>query len=436
MRTEDQGRRTKDEQRQVSDPDVIVVGAGPAGATAARALALGGARVRLLERDRFPRNKPCGGGITMRVMRRFPYLRDAIGRIPAHYVSRLRLESPDGAGVTLESAEPAVLLVRRVEFDELVATLAVEAGAELSEGVAIAQAAEREGGVELRARDGRVFRAPVVIAADGVNGVIARRLGFNPGWSRSSLALDMMEETPAAHLSADPATLWVSYGYGASHGYAYIFPKCDHVNVGVGYLLSDFRQRAAGAPYELQRKLVESLRDRGVVRGASSRAHFTPYLIPVGGPLPVTARGRVLLAGDAGGFVNGYTAEGIYYAMVSGDLAAAAILGDGFGQRSEVGDRHRGHRAPGRRSLSGRYVRAWRREIGGELRDSVLIRRYLFRDVGRVARVVTGAQDYPAVASSIIGYATGAVSYRAARRAVLARFPRVWLRLARLHLLG
>jgi len=122
--------------------------------------------------------------------------------------------------------------------------------------------------------------------------------------------------------------------------------------------------------------------------------------------------------------------------MVSGDLAARAILGDGDGQKSEVEDRYRGHLASGRRSLAGRYVRAWRREIGGELRDSILIRRYLFCDVGRVARVVSGAQQYPAVATTIISYATGAVSYRAARRAVLARFPRVWLRLARLHLLG
>jgi flavin-dependent dehydrogenase len=78
-------------------------------------------------------------------------------------------------------------------------------------------------------------------------------------------------------------------------------------------------------PYELQRKFVDRLRSGGVVVGDSVRANFTPFLIPVGGPLRRPGRGRVLLAGDAGGFVNGFTAEGIYYAMVSGELAARTV---------------------------------------------------------------------------------------------------------------
>ncbi|HEY6213927.1 MAG TPA: FAD-dependent oxidoreductase, partial [Vicinamibacterales bacterium] len=73
------------------DPEVVIVGAGPAGATAARALASAGVRVTLLDRARFPRNKPCGGGISLRVLRRFPYLSSALPRIATHTVTRLRL---------------------------------------------------------------------------------------------------------------------------------------------------------------------------------------------------------------------------------------------------------------------------------------------------------------------------------------------------------
>src|SRR5262249_13820978 len=141
----------------------------------------------------------------------------------------------------------------------------------------------------------------------------------------------------AALRDVDPSTLWVAYSYDpgrrngrtAPEGYAYIFPKRDHVNIGIGYVLSYFRGKVDAAPYELQRAFVDDLRSRGIVIGESQRRNFTPFLIPVGGPLAEPGRGRVLLAGDAGGFVNAFTAEGIYYAMVSGDLAGRAVLKNG-----------------------------------------------------------------------------------------------------------
>ena len=97
----------------------------------------------------------------------------------------------------------------------------------------------------------------------------------------------------------------------------------------------------------------------------------------MGGPIAQTWRGRVLVAGDAGGFVNAYTAEGIYYAMVSGELAGRAILEDA------AFDDPRGGTTAG-----ARYECGWRGEIGAELRDSVLIQKYLFRDAARIDVVV------------------------------------------------
>ena len=94
----------------------------------------------------------------------------------------------------------------------------------------------------------------------------------------------------------------------------------------------------------------------------------------------------MLLAGDAGGFVNGFSAEGIYYAMVTGDLAAGAILRRALGRGAWRGDPAQARRA---------YVRAWRREIGAELRDSVLIQKYLFHSPPRMDRVVRAAQRRP-----------------------------------------
>jgi len=397
---------------------VLVVGAGPAGATAARALALARVPVRILDRAAFPRNKPCGGGISMRALRRFPYLERALDRIPTHAVARLYLEGPDGEAAVVESDGPAALMIRRIEFDALLVSLAQEAGAELVTGAEVVQAREDRDTVTLTTRDGRCFASPVVIAADGVHSVVARRIGMNEGWSASAVALDMMEETPRSALrDLDPSTLWVSYGFNppesapvkghkAAEGYAYIFPKRDHVNIGIGYVLSHYREAISAPPYALQRAFVASLRDRGVVAGESVRNNFTPFLIPVGGPLRTPARGRVLLAGDAGGFVNGFTAEGIYYAMVSGEHAARTVAAAGAVSQ-----------------LARRYRRACDYEIGAELRDSVLLQRFLFADRRRIARVIDGASREPEMTRSILEFAAGRGTYRQLRRRLLAGAP-------------
>src|SRR5262245_62152587 len=401
---------------------VIVVGAGPAGATAARTLAAAGVTVYLLDRSKFPRNKPCGGGISARALLRFPYLAGHLPGIATHHVSRLHLEGPDGDSTVVESDSPAALLIRRFEFDALLVSLAVDAGAQLVPGVEIVQASQSADRVTLTARDGRRFEAPFVIAADGAHSVVARRLGVNRGWPAASVALDMMEETPRERLrDVDPSTLWVAYGYQpsgsaaplgrrAAEGYAYIFPKRDHVNIGIGYVLGHYKQHVAHAPYQLQRDFVDHLRRRGIVEGESVKDNFTPHQIPVGGPLARPAKGRVLLVGDAGGFVNGVTAEGIYYAMVTGELAAAAIVQQ--------------HQQP-IRQLAMSYQRAWQREVGAELRDSVLIQRYLFGDRRRIARVIRGATREPEITRLILDFATGGIGYGALRWRLLRQTP--WL---------
>ena len=395
--------------------DVIVVGAGPAGATAARALASSGARVRLIDRARFPRNKPCGGAISLRALARFPHLATALEQFSTHWLSRLHLEGPAGRAAVIESDGPAALMIRRIEFDHALVRLAVAAGVELIEDVEITQATEKDDLVALVARDGRRFESPWVVAADGVYSVVARRLGLNPGWPPTAVALDMMEETPQENLAAtDPSTIWVSYGYHGNEGYAYVFPKQSHVNVGVGFVLDHYRSRVHEAPYDVQAKFVESLRRQGVLEGRSSREHFTPYQIPVGGTLPRTATRRVLLAGDAGGFVNGITAEGIYYAMVSGDLAARALAGEG----------------------PAAYPALWTREIGRELADAVLVQRDLLTAPVRIDRIVDGAPSMRTLSDVLLRYIQGDVTYGQARRRLLWSLPLAAARLFLRHVRG
>jgi geranylgeranyl reductase family protein len=400
------------------DAEVIVAGAGPAGAVAARTLALAGVDTLVVDRAGFPRNKPCGGGVSARAEKRFPWLADALDGIDVHRISRLHLEGPAGAVLDLESPGPSVFLIRRVEFDAALVRAAVGAGARIASGFEITQASADESGVTVKARDGRTLRAPMVVAADGVHSVIAKRLGVNRRWPHASVALDMMEETPVETLRADrPDVLWVAYAYGGLDGYAYVFPKVRHVNVGIGCLLSHFKGEMPGRPYALQERFVSSLVESGVLHGTSDKRHFTPFLIPVGGPLKRAHAGRVLFAGDAGGFVNAFTAEGIYYAMVSGALAGQAIAAV---------------RASGRAADAGpTYDRLWRAELGSELSDAVLVQRYLFSSPARVQHVVRGAAAMPSLVNMILEYARGDLSYASLRRRIILRFPLTALRLAR-----
>ena len=391
------------------DAEVIVAGAGPAGAVAARTLAKAGVQTLLVERAAFPRNKPCGGGISVRALRRFPWLTEALGAIDVHHIGTLHLEGPGGATLDVTSPDPSVLLVRRVEFDYALVRAAEVSGARLVERFEITQAEATDDHVELKARDGRRLRAPFVVAADGVHSVIGKRLGVNPRWPAGSLAIDMMEETPLETLRAErPDVLWVAYAYNGLDGYAYVFPKVRHVNVGIGCLLAHFKGEVPERPYELQRQFVHSLVGAGVLHGESDRRHFTPFLIPVGGPLRRAHAGRVLFAGDAGGFVNAITAEGIYYAMVAGELAGQALA------------RARGG---GVRSVGRAYDRAWRSEIGVELSDAVRVQRFLFHSHPRVAGAIRAAASRRWLVDLILKYVRGDMGYHALRRRLLLRFP-------------
>src|SRR2546425_10173366 len=108
---------------------VLVAGAGPAGATAALTLARAGVSVKLIDRSAFPRNKPCGGGISLRVLRRVPYLGRELPHLATHFISRLCLEGPAGGSTVFESEGPAALMIPRLQLAALLVSLAVRGGA-------------------------------------------------------------------------------------------------------------------------------------------------------------------------------------------------------------------------------------------------------------------------------------------------------------------
>lgn len=386
--------------------DVAIVGAGPAGCAAALRLAGNGLRVVLLDKAKsFPREKPCGGGMTGRALKRLPFVREALEQVPVHTVATMYLESPDGTGMeyTDPNGEPLLYLVRRVEWDAELFRRASAMVHEVLLGATVTGMAMDDDAVTLQCADGREVRARMVIGTDSANSVIARKSGLRTGETHDRVAVDMMEETPYAQLDTahrDRVTLLLSLD--AAYGYGYLFPKRDHLNLGFGSGPDYFAKHVKGRAREHHQAFVETMRGRGMVQGESRPENYRAFPIPISGPLAKTYTHRVLLAGDAAGMVNAFSAEGIYFAMVSGSLAGEAALGAVRAGRFDA------------RQLS-RYQAAWEREIGGELRHSVAIQRRLFTEPGRVDALMRRAKADAELLRLLCGYAMGFATYEALR---------------------
>ncbi len=206
-------------------PSIAVVGAGPAGATAARLLASRGARVTLLDARRLPRPKVCGGGLTPKTQRLVP---PAVLETVERRVHRVELRGGLLPALRLDEPGAEIAMVERGRFDLALTEAAAVAGADVRDGERVEAVLEDPSGVTLTTRTGRI-RAEAVVAADGDPSGIARRLGLGGLAVRHALALEV--DLPLSHdAPSDTAIL----SFAIRGGYAWYFPKGDHANVGAG----------------------------------------------------------------------------------------------------------------------------------------------------------------------------------------------------------
>jgi geranylgeranyl reductase family protein len=287
----------------VATHDVAIIGAGPAGSTAAYHLATAGARVLLLDKATFPRDKPCGGGVTGRAARLLPF---SIEPVVEDVVERLECGLRYRHRFARRARAPLAYMTQRRRLDHFLLQKAVQAGAEVREG---------------ETADARELDARVVIGADGCNGTSAKQLGLADGVVHG-VALEANYPHEPRYAGAMVLEIAVVRG-----GYGWIFPKGDHVNVGVGGN-GEEGPRLRG---ELRRMCEAYGIDPDAARDTRG------YRLPLRLQGTRLARGRTAVIGDAAGLVDPFSGDGMYEAFLSARLVADATL-DVLAGRAETLD--------------------------------------------------------------------------------------------------
>jgi geranylgeranyl reductase family protein len=294
--------------------DAIVVGMGPAGSTAAHALASGGLRVLGLDKAKFPRYKSCGGCISTKVERELgidlsQVIEDTVSGATFTYRSRRATD--------IISDRPVGHNVMRDTFDYFLLKRAEAAGCEVVEGVRVTGVSDDGASVAVSCANGKIYRASFVVGADGASGFVGRDyFGLNPKECSVSVTAEVPYDRGAN--SAVTGRLFIDFGC-VPFGYGWIFPKKKTLSVGIA---GDYARAGAGIKgyfnaFASSHEVLKGLRLEGVA------GWTVPLFVDDSTPL---VKGRVALVGDTGHLVDPFLGEGIYYAVKTARAAASAIM--------------------------------------------------------------------------------------------------------------
>ena len=393
--------------------DVLIVGAGPAGSFAAERLARGGARVALFDGQPAAEAKACGGGVTSKALRAWPFLLEAGGRA----VTEVEMVSPAGDGVRLRLAQPFAIY-SRCAFDSYMRARAERAGARVFEcRVGAPEGRDVAGGWAMRSREGGSWRGRVLVAADGANSAIAKRL--SGPLSNSDMEVAFGYRAPLNEEDEAPTVIAFLPGWA---GYAWAFPRLDHISFGIATAQDAFEHKALDRMlWEFMVKYYREREKRGAPSSSKGslpggkgsveerlRASAERYAARIPGLAPETFDARRAagddwaLLGDAAGFADPVTGEGIYYALRSAELFAEAYL---------AGD-------------VSSYEARWRADFGRELRRASKMRRRFYGSFWGgpfTDRMIKLARAHPGIRRTLRELVAGDQGYLGLKRTLARR---------------
>jgi geranylgeranyl reductase family protein len=270
-------------------------------------LADAGASVLLVDKARFPRDKPCGGGLTMRAVQHLPV---DVRPVVEEHIDTAELRFRYGEAVVRRSEQPFVWMTQRRRLDAFLLDSARARGVDVRDGVAVK--VEHDNVVSVNG--GERFAADVVVGADGANGITGKSVGLGGG-VKNGVAYEGNVPYPTISRERYARRIVIEFA-DIPGGYAWVFPKGDHANVGVGCWQEEGPQikehlRRVCEAHDLDPAALENLRG---------------HRLPLRMPATRLAGERALLVGDAGGLLDPVSGDGMYECFYSARLASAAIL--------------------------------------------------------------------------------------------------------------
>ena len=393
---------------------MTVVGAGPAGSTAAKFLSEKGVKVLLIDKSRFPRSKPCGGGLPIRVLNRFKYVEDR-GLIESYSFGGFAYSSSLQYTVEVHRDEPITAMILRKKFDYGLVKLAEEGGSTFMDKKSVNDIKILKDKVRIVLDDGSNVESKIVIGADGVWSTIAQKSGLDQ--RRKMVGICLFHEYPMSSKTLDryfgeKRLCHIHMKLLGLAGYGWVFPKREHLNIGiVDYRLVDSHRKGRMNFKDVYANYVNILKECKIIPDDLKMGRVTGGALPVY-PREKTYANRVVLCGDAGGFINPLSGEGIYYAMSSGEIAAGVIA-----EALEAGETDE-------RFLS-MYQKCWKNDFG---RDLKLLARYNKQRTKDNEKFVELASRDEKLAAMALGVLHGRLSIHEYRWKLLKRYVYVYFK--------
>ncbi|MFX0092969.1 MAG: geranylgeranyl reductase family protein [Candidatus Hodarchaeota archaeon] len=338
--------------------DLIVVGAGPAGATAGLIAAKAGLDVQILEKESLPRDKTCGGGVlyrTTKILDQIGISQKELDSVCYRISKELWMINASNTTAKLQSEKPLVFMTLRKDFDYFLAQKAQELGAVVRDNHYVREITYQSDAVEVRTKTGQRFRAKAIIGADGVNGTVGKKIGLHTKWRGDGVGVAIEARAYLPQEEVDQHSMTKIYYGLVDYGYIWLFPKHDHIGVGIGQLV-DYAQG-------MRKKFLQFIEKLGweeyLDKPSSFRLPFGHYnLHPIAD--------RTILCGDASGFVDPWVGEGIHFAIESGKYAGEAVI-NGL-EKEDLSTNH----------FTNTYLKACRRTIYPELKNGLRFRNIIF----------------------------------------------------------